>query len=108
MKNFVQKGDSLDVILAATTVSGQAFLFGTMLVVAQVAGAIADVITVKTEGVFDLPKAVGAITAGAVLYWDDTAKNVTTTSNSGANLKCGYATKAALSADATVNVYLWR
>lgn len=106
MKNFIQTGSSIDVTLLAAVVSGQAFLFGSMLVIAQVAGGIGDVVSCKTEGVYSLPKAVGAISAGAILYWDDTAKKVTTSSASGANLKVGYATVAALSGDANVNVII--
>lgn len=106
MKNFIQPSDTIDAVIGATITSGQAFLVGTMLVVAQVAGVSGDTISAKTDGVYSIPKAVGAISQGAVVYWDDTAKNVTTTSSG--NTKCGYAFNAALSADTTANIMLWR
>jgi predicted RecA/RadA family phage recombinase len=46
----------------------------------------------------DAPKATGQVwSVGSLLYWDDTAKNFTTTV--GTNTKCGHALAAALSAD---------
>lgn len=56
------------------------------------------------EALVEAPKAAVAIAAGATLYWDDTAKNVTTTV--GTNTKCGYAIEAALSADTNVQMKL--
>ena len=55
-----------------------------------------------TEGVFDLAKAAGAVTQGQLVYWDNVAKNVTTTATS--NKLIGVATQAALSGDANVRV----
>lgn len=108
MKNYVQKGGTIDVVLAAVIASGAPLVVGALVGVAEVSGAIGDTVAVKLEGVYTLNKAVGAISQGAQLYWDDTAKNVTTSSASGANLAVGYAFAAALSADATVPVFLWR
>ncbi|MCK5021371.1 MAG: DUF2190 family protein, partial [Candidatus Peribacteraceae bacterium] len=45
-----------------------------------------------------------AITAGATLYWDDTAKKITTTV--GANTKCGVALQDAAGADSVVRMEL--
>ena len=51
------------------------------------------------------PKASGAVTINAPLYWDDTAKNVTTVAGSApANTKIGYALEAMGAADTTTGL----
>lgn len=104
MKNFVQNGKMIEVTLAAVITSGTALLIGTLLGVAVTSGGIGDVINFQTEGVFDLPKAAGAITVGAAVYWDDTAKNITTTASG--NTLIGKCWVAAAGGDATVSVKL--
>lgn len=108
MKNFIQKGKTISVLLAANIASGAAILIGAIVGVAVTSGLIGDTISVDLFGVFELPKAAGAVSQGALLYWDDTAKNVTTSSASGANAKIGYAWAAAQSGDATIQVTLSR
>jgi predicted RecA/RadA family phage recombinase len=54
--------------------------------------------------VVELPKASGAIDQGAAVYWDDSAKVVTTTATD--NTRIGAATEDAASAAATVRVRL--
>jgi predicted RecA/RadA family phage recombinase len=66
--------------------------------------ANAEVGAFNLVGVYELAKATGAITAGAKVYWDNSAKNVTTTASG--NSLIGAATVAALSGDATVIVRL--
>jgi predicted RecA/RadA family phage recombinase len=51
-----------------------------------------------------MPKATGAINQGALVYWDATAGNVTTTSSG--NKRAGKAAAAAASADASVQVLI--
>ena len=106
MKNYRYSGSTINAVLTGTVASGAAFVLGAIVVVAQTSGVNGDTITAKTDGVYELPKAVGAISQGAKLYWDDTAKNVTTTV--GSNLVIGYAFISALSGDATVEVMLDR
>lgn len=107
MKNFVQRGDTIDVVLAAILASGAPIVVGTRVGVAKVAGVIGDTVAVALEGVFTLAKATGTTPGqGDVLYWDDTAKKVTTSAASGANLKIGYAWAAALTGDTSMNVLL--
>lgn len=108
MKNFLKPGGTIDVLLTATVLSGAMILVGAMCVVAEVGGVNTETIACKTEGVFEIPKAAGAIGQGAILYWDDTAKNLTTSSNSGANVKAGYAFRAALTGDTTAFIQLGR
>ncbi len=105
MKNFIQKGDTLT--MAAPTggvASGDGVLVGSLFGIAAGDAAENDNVEVQTTGVFDLPKATGAVTQGAKVYWDNTNKNVTTTAT--ANTLIGAATVAALSGDATARVKL--
>ena len=104
MKNFVQKGENLDLIAPRALASGEGFIVGSIFAVASAAAANGAAVVGVAEGVFDLPKATGAVTAGAKLYWDNTAFNVTTTSTS--NTLIGVAIRAAASGDATVRVRL--
>lgn len=103
MYNKTQRGHIVNVVLAAVAVSGQPFLFGTSLFgVAMNDGAIGDTVPLDTEGVFDLPKATGALTVGQKIYWDNTAGNVTGTATS--NTRVGVCVAAAASGDATASV----
>ena len=62
---------------------------------------------VHVVGVFEIPKATGAVTVGQALYWDKAAENITTAAGSSpANTPAGWAVAAAGSSDATVLVKL--
>lgn len=106
MRNFIQPGDIITQAAPYQRNSGQAALLGTLVGVAcdTVAnGAIGDF---KTTGVFTLDKATGqAWTTGAVLYWDDTARNFTTTVGA-TTRRAGTAYAAAGSGDTTGRVRL--
>lgn len=104
MKNFVQPGHNLDLVAPRDLTSGAGFLVGSIFAVASLAVAAGAVVAGVTEGVFELPKAAGAVTQGQKIYWDNTAFNVTTTSTS--NTQIGVATAAAASGDATARVKL--
>jgi len=103
--NYKQTGKHLTFLLAATVVSGTPFLMGTKLAVPLQSGVSGDTIEVAVEGVWNLPKAGSQAWAqGAAIYWDDTAKNCTTTATS--NTLIGYAAAPALSADTKGDVKL--
>jgi predicted RecA/RadA family phage recombinase len=104
MKNFIQKGNVVDVTLSAAATSGDVVVSGDFVGVAQLSGANGETIPVAISGVFELAKATGAITQGAKVYWDSAAKKVTTTAS--ANTLMGQAWKAAASGDATAQVRL--
>ncbi|WP_353641371.1 DUF2190 family protein [Mesorhizobium sp. WSM2239] len=80
MKNFVQKGENLTVTAPYAVSSGDGVLKGSIFGVAAgdaESGAEVDLVTV---GVFKLPKvSTDVMAVGDVVYWDDTAKLVTTT-----------------------------
>lgn len=104
MKNYVQKGENLTFTAPRALASGAGFLVGSIFAVASADAASGAPVVGVTEDVFDLPKATGAVTAGAKAYWDNTAF-VVTTSASGTVL-IGAFTQAAASADATGRVKL--
>lgn len=105
MKNFVQPGDMITVAAPNGGIaSGAGVLAGSLFGIAACTAAEGADVEIKTTGVFDLPKASGAITQGAKVYWDDTAKNVTTTASG--NSLIGVAAAATASGASTVRVRL--
>ena len=83
MKNFVQEGNQVSVPAPYDVVSGAGLLVGSLFGVAVFTQTSGNPVEVSLEGVFDLTKAASqAWTVGAKIYWDDTAKNCTTTASS--------------------------
>ena len=80
MKNFVAVGNILTLPAPAALTSGQGALIGSIFGVAQKDAANGEDVAILVTGVFELPKAPSqAWTVGAKVYWDNTAKNTTTT-----------------------------
>lgn len=104
MKNYVQLGENLTLSAPRALKSGDGFIVGALFAVASADAANAGTVVGVTEGVFDLPKAAGAVTAGQKLYWDNTAFSVTTTASG--NTLIGAAVQAAAAGDATARVKL--
>ena len=83
---------------------------GTLVIIGTIAGIAACTIepgatgTVATTGVFTLGKDTTDITAGAVVYYDDSADAVTITASD--NTKIGVAIAAAGTSATTVDVRL--
>lgn len=102
---MIQPGHALNVILAAVVLSGGVVVMENMAGIATTDGAVGEEIAVSMDGVFALPKpAATAYTQGKRLYWDNTAKTVTTTATN--NVQIGYAAYAASADAATVAVLL--
>ncbi len=104
MKNFVQPGDALTLTAPAAVASGAGVLVGSIFGVANGAAESGADVVLSVTGVFDLPKAAGAISAGAVVYWDSTPGVVTTVATD--NARIGVAVKAAASGEALARVRL--
>jgi predicted RecA/RadA family phage recombinase len=104
--NHIQPGKVLELTApAGGVVSGTPYLVGALFVVALTTAAAAASFRAATDEAWELPKATGqAWTEGAALYWDDTAKKVTTTS--AGNTKIGCAIAAAASGDTVGKVLL--
>ncbi|TPG53264.1 DUF2190 family protein [Roseomonas nepalensis] len=104
MQNFVQVGEQLRFTAAADLASGAGVVLGSLFGVNTYAVAAGQDGVARIEGVVRLPKAAGAVTQFAKVYWDDTAKNVTTTAT--ANRLIGAATRAEIAGATTVEVRL--
>lgn len=105
MKNYVQKGENLTLAAPYDVTSGGGVKSGLIFGVAAgdaLSGADIDLVTV---GVFDLPKvSTDTFAVGAAVYWDDTAKLMTSTASG--NTKVGVAVKAAGNPSGSVKVRL--
>lgn len=100
MKNYVYDADRIDFTNATggTLNAGVGVLVGTMFGVVQNQVANGADGVMLTIGVFDLAKATGqSWTAGAAIYWDNSAKNCTTTV--GSNTLIGKVVGSAASGD---------
>lgn len=104
-KNYVQEGDVIDYANASgsTITSGTPVLIGARLGVALADIANGSTGSVQVEGVFTITKlGTDNVTAGALLYWDNTNKRLTTTASG--NTLAGFAVAAAGSGATTVNI----
>ena len=104
MKNWIQEGRTLTLIAPRNVNPGDGLLVGSIFGVAKSAATSGANVETQLYGVVDLPKAAGAVTQGAKLYWDNAAFNVTTTA--GGNTQIGAATQAAASGDTTARVLM--
>ena len=101
---YWQKGEVLDYKASAAVKNGEVVSLGTRIGVAGEDIAAGETGHLHVVGVFEMEKAAGAVTMGAALYYDATAKNITTTATS--NTPAGYAAAPAASGDETVLVKL--
>lgn len=104
-KNFVQPGKTITFTAPYQRNTGQAALLGSLVGIAlqTVANGIGG--EFACEGVWDVDKvSAQAWTAGALIYWDDTAKLFTNVSTS--NTRAGVAVLAATNPTATGRVRL--
>lgn len=106
MKNFVQPGALLNVTApSGGVVSGEVVLVNKLLGVAAFDAAENAEVTVAVEGVFEVPKkSTDTPGQGALLYWDATNGEMTTTATG--NTKAGYAAEAAGSGATLVKIRL--
>jgi predicted RecA/RadA family phage recombinase len=106
MKNFIKGGH----VLNYTNSTGDTILSGALLIIGALIGiAVANIAptevgAVNLKGVYEVPKAAGAITIGAKLYWDATNKNLTTTATN--NTYAGIAYLGAAAGETTVQLLL--
>lgn len=107
MKNFVQAGSAITATAPSGGVSsGDPVLIGNLFGVAAtdaVQGAETELVV---TGVYDLPKAAVAVTAGDVAYFDASAGAVSTDDDTGTNLRVGVFITAAADSAATARVRL--
>ncbi|MBJ7533319.1 DUF2190 family protein [Rhodomicrobium vannielii ATCC 17100] len=102
MRNYIRRGDVIRTTApAAGSESGQGLLYGAIFGVACAASG--DDIELVLKGLFELAKGMGAIGAGAKVYWE--ADSVVTATATG-NTLIGVAVAAAAEAAATARVRL--
>ena len=107
MTNFIEKGYVIEYTVPSGGVtSGAAVLIGSMVGIAASTGEEDDVIAVNLQGVYEVPKASGAVTKGARLYYDESEEDFTTTA--AGNVFAGFAWAAQESGDTTVLILLDR
>lgn len=100
-KNFIQEGENMTVPAPYDVVSGAGAKVGVLFGVAAFTALSGVDVVISTEGVWSLAKvSAQAWTVGAALYWDDSAKLVTTATTTG-NLHIGCAAAAAANPSAT-------
>jgi len=104
MADYYQDGDLINYTPSSAVAAGAVVVLADLVTVAPRPIAANQLGSVAVEGVFKLPKASGAISQGAIVYWDATNSNVTTTA--GSNKRAGKAAEAAASGDAVVPVLI--
>jgi predicted RecA/RadA family phage recombinase len=79
MRNYIQPGHALTLIAPYDVVSGDGLLIGAIFGVATGDALSGAEVEAQLTGVLDLAKVASqAWTAGAKVYWDNTAKRATT------------------------------
>lgn len=106
MRNMICDGNVIEFVVASTArVSGAGELIGKLFGVHARDAAIGEKATVQLYGVFAVTKlTTDAPAQGALLYWDNTNKRLTTTSSG--NTLAGWAFAAAINGDTTVQIRL--
>ena len=105
MRNFVQSGAALTLAAPYAVTSGQGALIGSLFGVASVTLASGAQGAFQIEGVYELTKvSAQAWTPGALIYWDNAARNCTTVLTG--NKLIGVASEAAANPSATGRVRL--
>ena len=107
MKNFINDGDTVEVVAPYVVASGAGALVGSLFGIAVADAANGAPVSLKTTGVFDLAKtSAQAWTVGARIYWDNSTKLSTTAAAAGANALIGVAVAAAANPSAVGRVRL--
>ena len=102
--NYIQAGDVLTVAAPADVASGAGVLVGGLFGIAMTTVLSGADVEVKTTGVFEMAKtsAQAWATVGLPIYWDNTAKEATTTATSNKLIGINVATADNPSATGTV------
>lgn len=104
MRNLVQSGNVIALTAPYVLLSGQGVLVGSIFGVASCDAASGAEVQAVREGVFDLAAvSVDTGTQGAKVYWDNTARKITTTATN--NTLVG-ALAAAKAGESTARVLL--
>ena len=101
---YWQRGETLDYKNTGSSVieANTIIVFGSKIGIAGMEINPGETGSLHISGTFEFPKATGAIAAGADVYFDKTAGNITTTADS--NTKSGFTVAAAAESDTKVLV----
>lgn len=104
--NYVQEGEVLNLTAPYTRTAGQGALFGSLFGIALVNVASGSAASFSTCGVWTLAKAEAQewATIGLPIYWDNSAKNLTT--SGGGNTLVGYNVAVAANPSTTGKIRL--
>jgi predicted RecA/RadA family phage recombinase len=103
MKNCISNGNTIPHTPTAAVSSGGVVLIGSRIGVAVADIAANTTGSVQVVGVFSVAKlSADNMTQGALVYWDNATKRLTTTASG--NTLAGFATEAAGAGTTTVNV----
>lgn len=104
---YWQRGETIDYTATDDLANGDVVNLATRIGVAGDDIAAGETGAVHVVGVFEMPKATGAVTVGQALYWDAAAENITTAAGSSRRTpRPAGPVAAAGSSDATVLVKL--
>lgn len=82
MKNYIQAGESLELLAPYDVTSGAGLLVGSIFGIATDAALSGNPVITVTEGVYDLAAlSTDSATVGTKAYWDNTNKRITVTSS---------------------------
>ena len=76
LARFVQDGLAINYRPAEAVAAGDVVVLGNLVGIARLDIAADTLGSLATVGVFEIDKAAEAVTVGAVLYWNATAKKV--------------------------------
>lgn len=107
MKNFVQRGDVIDITAGADLTSGTPVVVGNSIAIPQTDIANGSLGSVAIEGVFTLTKAsTKTYNIGDLVDWDLSAAQVDTSAATGDLTGFGIAVSAGVNGSTTINVKL--
>ncbi len=102
---FLQDGNSIDYTPGSDVQPGDVVVLGSLIGIATRPIPANTTAGLAIRGVFRIAKlSTDVVTAGAVLYWDNTNKRVTTTATG--NTRIGLAVAASPSGQATADVLI--
>jgi predicted RecA/RadA family phage recombinase len=105
MNNYIQSGATIPVTAPYNVAGGDGMLVGALFLVAAHAALSGEQVEGKTVGVYSLKAKVSdAIAQGAVVYWDNVAREITSTADG--NTKVGCVSVAKGAGEAACNVRL--
>lgn len=108
MASYVSEDCAVQYTTTPAVAAGDVVVMADLIGVANRPIAAGGTGSVDIDGIHSMPKAAAAsgkaISQGAIVYWDATAGNITTTATD--NKRAGKAAAAALTTDTTVRVIL--